>query len=120
MVIGISFSNYANFDFIFYCKMQMLIAAIVFIGFWTIIYTCLKMLYARLDRLTQGAYRKYSGILKKVDDNFFTFCIIVLLIFWLVQMLPFFPGSVPHDMRKQLHQFFEFYHLIFSTLMRQP
>ena len=105
LVLGISFSTYTNFDFFIYRKAQVPIAVITFIGYWGLLYTCLKILYRKLDELKVRS-RTYSGILAKIDRHFLAVCIVALLVIWLIQILPFFPGSVPHDGRYQLNQYF--------------
>ena len=124
MVVGISFSTYTTFDFISYRLAQVPIAAITFIGYWVIIYTGVKLFYAKLDALAAQSKTRhvYAGALRWFYEHFLLFCMCVLLVCWGLQMLPFFPGSVPYDGRYQLNQYFgvqakNLHHPIAATML---
>ncbi len=104
LIIGMSFSAFHNFDFIFGRKCQLPIALIVFGGMWLIIYSLVKLFYEFADRL-EVKQKSYGGIVGKLDKHFFGFSVAVIGVCWLALELPFFPGSVPYDGRRQLEMY---------------
>lgn len=121
LLVGMSLEATADFDFIFGRKCQMIIALLVFLGFWSILYTGLKCIYEKLDVL-QIKPHIYQGILRVIDCHFLIISIIVLLICWLIMALAFFPGSIPHDGRNELNMYFgitplNLHHPYFSTMI---
>lgn len=121
MLLGMSFSAFNDFTFITGTGCQTVIALIIFIGCWIILYTGLKLLYTKLDHLKPKFYR-YEGVLAKINNHFVIFSISTMLLCWLILALPYFPGSVPHDGRNQLNMvygYFEWHthHPYYSTLI---
>lgn len=120
LLIGMSFSNFHNFEFMFGNNCQTIIAGIVLLGLWSILYTLLKVFYNKVDTLSKKKY-EYNGIIKYIDANFFSISLVTMLICWAALGVFYFPGSVPHDGRNQLNMVFGFsewkiHHPFFSTM----
>lgn len=121
MMLGMSFSVFDDFTFLIGSKCQVVIATLVWLGCWIILYAGLKLLYTRLDHLKLKTYR-YEGVLRKLDQHFALFSMLALMVCWLLFALPYFPGSVPHDGRNQLNMVFGYFpwhthHPYYSTLI---
>ncbi|MBQ7247773.1 MAG: hypothetical protein IJS22_06760 [Lachnospiraceae bacterium] len=123
LICGMSLSAFHDLSFLFGRKVQFIIAAAVFAGIWVIIYTVIKAFYNTLDRRKTV---RNSQLLSKIEgffaDRFLLKVFFALVIAWLIQAIPFFPGSVPHDGRYQLNQFFGYqrlniHHPYYSTML---
>ncbi len=122
LLIGDSFSVFHDFLFITFCREQTIIAFIVLIGKWILLYYLLSALYIFIDSKVDSNH----NIQIKPNDNFYNehFFIIgffILIGIWTLFSLPFFPGSVPHDGRYQLNMFYNIdkmtsHHPVISTL----
>lgn len=124
LIIGMSFASFHDFSFIIGRKAQIPIAGIVFIGSWAILYALIKSFYQFLDDYGTVYLKKETKnkCLQYIDDHFVIVCIITLLVLWAVQALPFFPGSVPHDGRFQLNQYYGYtelnlHHPYYATML---
>lgn len=121
LVVGMSFSSYADFSFITASKRQFVLALTVFLGDWAILYTGIKLLLEKLDSLALKD-RLYTGLWGKIDRHIFAFSVLVILACWVVFWAVYFPGSVPHDGRAQLNMYLGFqnisrHHPYYSTLL---
>lgn len=119
LLLGMSFSAFTNFNFILGKRNQFVIALLVFLGIWVILYTFVKFFYEKLDSL-KVKHTSYSSVLKVIDQHFLVFAIAVLLFSWTLFGCTYFPGSIPYDGRNQLNMFFgvtsmNLHHPFFST-----
>ena len=107
LICGMSLSAFHDLSFIFGRLGQFVIAAATFAGIWVILYTVLKAFYNALDRRRTV---KNSRLLSRIEaffaERFLLKVFLALVIAWLIQAIPYFPGCVPHDGRYQLNQFF--------------
>lgn len=109
LICGMSLSNFNNLSFLVGRKAQFLIAVIVFWGIFLILYTLLKFFYGILDQKKEKHERKiWNELDKKLEVRFVLKVFLLFVVVWLLQVLPYFPGSVPHDGRYQLNQFFAY------------
>lgn len=126
IITGQSFSALNSFDFIFGTKKQFCIAVIVFLGEWFLFYEGLKFIFEKIDAYTHNVADKKAEQIEKgktgsfINKHFGLFCFVTILVAWIVFMLPFFPGSIPHDGRYQFNQFFGYtpmntHHPYFAT-----
>lgn len=121
LLTGMSLSSFADFRFLWGSTCQVVIALMVFLGYWIILYACLKWLYAKIDSLSVSPHLS-SPWMKTIDQHFLIICISALFLCWLIQMLPFFPGSLPYDGRRQLNMYYGLstlssFHPYLSTLL---
>ena len=105
-IIGISYSTFYDSRFIFCDGYQFLVALTTFIGVMMLIYSVMIIFYEILDHKKDREEISYTGVTAKIDKHFFLFCFLFLLLVWLILSIPFFPGSIPYDGRKQLNQYF--------------
>ena len=123
LICGMSLSAFHDLSFIFGRMGQFIIAAAVFAGIWVILYTVLKIFYNALDsRRTAGNNQLLSKIEALFADRFLLKVFLALVIAWLIQAIPYFPGSIPHDGRYQLNQFFGYqrmniHHPYYATML---
>lgn len=103
LLIGDSFSLYHDFTFIFFSRVQTVIAAIILIGKWILLYYGIRYLLHKIDASHITEPIQPDSFVYK---HFFSICFFTLLIIWTILSLPYFPGSVPHDGRSQLNQYF--------------
>lgn len=109
ILIGKSFWAFNSFEFIIGTKKQFVIASITFLGEWFLFYEILKLLFEKMDELPQYIHigKEAKGkILNYIDSHFWLCSFLFLVIIWSLQILPFFPGSVPYDGRYQLNCYF--------------
>ena len=121
LLIGMSLEACTDFSFIIGRKSQMFIALLTFLGFWIILYGCVKWLYVKLDCLKVKTCF-CEGVWYKVEQHFFVIAFIALLLCWGILSFAFFPGSVPYDGRNELNQYFgitqlNLHHPFFSTMI---
>ncbi|MCD7880455.1 MAG: DUF6020 family protein [Clostridiales bacterium] len=121
LVVGMSFSSYADFSFITASKRQFALALTVFLGYWAILYAAIKLLLEKLDGLALKD-RPYTGLWRKIDRHIFAFSVLVILACWVIFWAVYFPGSVPYDGRYQLNMYLGFqtmsrHHPYYSTLL---
>jgi hypothetical protein len=122
LLLGMSFSAFHSFEFLIGRKCQMVVAGIVFLGNWIVFYSLIKLLYELFDRLNIREYCPVHNFTKKLDTHFFLFSIITITVFWSLLEIWLFPGSVPHDGRRQLEMYFGYmnlttHHPIVSTML---
>ncbi len=123
-VIGISYSSFYDSRFICGDGLQIVVSLTTFVGVMLILYAILTLIYDVLDRRKYILPGKtsYSGVYAKIDRHFFLFCFLTILIVWLLSMIPFLPGSIPFDGRKQLNQYYGYmtmttHHPYYSTMV---
>lgn len=123
-IVGMSFVCFGDFTFLFGQKKQIIMASICFTGITTIIYLLVKILYRQLDQLKLSAVKQESSDSAAcwLNRHFFFVSAVTLLLSWTILLLPFLPGSVPHDGRFQLIQYFDLrqlnlHHPYISTLI---
>lgn len=121
LLVGMSLAATGDLAFIVGSGEQAFIALIVFVGFWGIFYGLVKIFYEKLDVLKLKTNRN-GEVPEFISKHFLIVSIVSLLICWTVLALPYFPGSVPHDGRYELNQFFGLssystQHPIMSTLI---
>lgn len=107
MLIGLSYSANNSWDFIFGGTHQFVIALSVFAGYLYFFDLLVVFAYRfiREDRFglfrTSGAERRAALSVKHFLTAF-----AVIYAGWLLWLIPFFPGSVPHDGANQINQYF--------------
>lgn len=121
LVLGASFSTFFDFTFIALCGAQALIAFTVFAGYWVLLYYPVLFLFDALDAFEVGP-ESISRATAWVQGHALPVAMATLLVCWILQSLPFFPGSIPFDGRFQLNMFtgampMNLHHPFFSTLV---
>lgn len=123
-VIGISYSSYYDSRFILGDGLQVVVSLTTLFGVMLVLYAILTLVYDMLDRRKYILPGKtsYIGWHDKIDRHFFLFCFITLIVVWLLFMIPFLPGSIPFDGRKQLNQYYGYmtmttHHPYYSTML---
>lgn len=104
-LIGKSYTQLGNWDFIFYNGRQFVIAIIAFVGHFILYELCIFYLFRFLDSkriFFQYADTKSEGIIHRIEEHYFIFAFIVISICWLPYLIILWPGSVPHDGYRQI------------------
>lgn len=123
LICGMSLSAFHDLSFIFERLAQFIIAAATFLGIWVILYTVIKAFYNALDRKRTVGDNQFLLRIESLFENRFMLKIILsLVIAWLIQAIPYFPGSVPYDGRYQLNTFFGYqrmdvHHPYYATML---
>lgn len=104
MLIGMSYSTQGNWNFLFGNKKQLIIAVIVFIGYFILFDFMLCILYQYLIR--HGKENRETTIPSIINNHYLLFCFLVIVCCWLPYFIVYLPGSVPYDGYNQLNQFF--------------
>ncbi len=117
LILGDSFSAFHDSSFIFFRRAQLCISISVFLGYWVILFTLLNLLF---NILTAYSFHGCRRILS--ERNFFLCCFFSLCFVWSIEIIPFLPGSIPHDGLNQLYMFFglsemNLHHPYYSTLL---
>lgn len=106
MMIGISYSQNGNWNFIFGGKKQFCIALVVFAGYFFLFFVCVKLIYRFADRVSLKENKAKKPFPQWVEKHYPLFCALVIFLGWLPFLLAFLPGSVPHDGYNQLNMAF--------------
>lgn len=104
MLIGKSFSQMGNIKFIFGDKKQFCIAIIVFLGFYILFDVAITALYVYISEKRKREEKAIK--VKWIEEHYFTFSFLCMLICWSPYILCYLPGSVPHDGYWQLNMAF--------------
>ena len=111
MVLGMSFSKLGSWAFLFAGRIQMLIAALAFTGYWILFDLCLSLLYgfcsnyayASSQGKKKAAFReKHPKLSAFAEKHFKLTAFLVILICWLPYLAAFFPGTVSFDGWRQI------------------
>ncbi|MCD7802160.1 MAG: DUF6020 family protein [Clostridiales bacterium] len=105
MLIGLSFSQNGNLDFVLGSKRQFCIAALTFVGYFFLFKEAVKALYLLLDRIALKPKRtegKKGRLRQFAERHSFACSFVIILLFWLPWLIVFLPGSVPYDGTKML------------------
>ncbi|MCD7753960.1 MAG: DUF6020 family protein [Clostridiales bacterium] len=100
MLIGLSFSQNGNLDFVLGSKRQFCIAALTFVGYFFLFKEAVKALYLLLDRIVLKSKRaegKKGRLRQFAERHSFACSFVIILLFWLPWLIVFLPGSVPTD-----------------------
>ena len=106
MLIGISYSKLGNWDFIFANVRQCIVAFIAFLGYFILFDVFLSILYKLLaEKHLFKTLSKYK-FPDTIDNHYYLFAFIVIVLFWLPYVLFHLPGSVPYDGYRQINMFY--------------
>lgn len=106
MLIGLSYSKLGNWDYIFACKKQFVIAMIAFAGFYRLADVCIVWLYRFTDQINIRDFESEHPLVSLMEKHFFAFSMLVLIVCWSPYLISQWPGSVPYDGARQLRMFF--------------
>ena len=104
MLIGKSFSQTGNIKFIFGDIKQFCIAVIVFFGFYILFDVAITLLYVYINEKSEE--KEKSIKIKWIEEHYFAFSFLCMLLCWSPYILCYLPGSVPHDGYWQLNMAF--------------
>lgn len=105
-LLGISYAELGNWDFLFASIYQLVQAVLVFLGYWILYYAAVAALYRKLDEGFALPGVKYQGALEWVRKHSFFFSFVVIVLAWTPHLYTFFPGTVCSDAFWQLHMFY--------------
>ena len=127
MIVGMSFIATHTFALINLCFEQFFIACIVFVGFAGLLYVLILFFFERIEMLSQYDWAQNAStvsnpVIKFWLKHFLIISMLILLVCWTLFAFPLFPGSIPHDTRYQLNQFFgliqmNLHHPFYSTML---
>ncbi len=107
-LIGKSYTQLGNWDFIFYNGRQFVIAVIAFIGHFILFEFCICGLFRFLD--SKKIFFCNSNTRSEKDSlngsKYFLFSFIIISLCWLPFLIIYLPGSVPHDGYQQINMAF--------------
>ena len=77
-----------------------------FIGYFTIGWTVIKLIYYSLDRINIKKLKKIDIKINFLNNNysFFITCIVLILLVWIPYLLKYYPGIVTSDSYTQIEQ----------------
>ena len=104
MLVGKSFSQMGNIKFIFGDKKQFCIAIIVFFGFYILFDVAITLLYVYMNEWHEE--KEKSIKIKWIEEHYFAFSFLCMLLCWSPYIICYLPGSVPHDGYWQLNMAF--------------
>lgn len=107
MLIGLSYSANNSWDFIFGGTHQSVIALFVFAGYLYFFDLLVVFAYRFIREDRSGLFR--TSVTEKrsaPSAKYFLIAFAVIYAAWLLWLIPFFPGSVPHDGANQISQYF--------------
>lgn len=101
LTIGESFRYWGNLGFFHESGQQAFIAVVAVIGFSVLFYVCIEL----IKELFESKIKKEDKCFVEDDRHFAKAACIAIFLCWGVFSVPFLPGSVPHDGRRQLIMF---------------
>ena len=108
MLFGKSFEEINSWNLIFKNKVTLLVSFIGIIGYFILfkaIFSFLNCLIKKID-LEKIKFTKSNIIIKIFEDKPFFVSLLLILIFWLIYLVAFYPGILTPDSSYQILQFF--------------
>ena len=108
MLFGKSFEEINSWNLIFKNKVTLLVSFIGIIGYFILfkaIFNFLNCLIKKID-LEKIKFTKSNIIIKIFEDKPFFVSLLLILIFWLIYLVAFYPGILTPDSSYQILQFF--------------
>lgn len=108
MLFGRSFEEINSWNLIFKNKLTLLVSFIGIIGYFILfktIFNFLNYLITKID-LEKIKFIKSNKIIKIFEDKPFFVSLLLILIFWLIYLVAFYPGILTPDSSYQILQFF--------------
>ena len=111
MTLGFSYEKTNSWQLVFGSLRMFLISIIIYIGFYEFFkrifyFINIKIQNIRVEDFKLETMGKLKGILKFIDEKPFLSSIIIMITFWLVYIIAFYPVILSPDPSFQIRQFY--------------
>lgn len=104
LIFGLSYKEYGNSSLIFNSLIFFILAVVMAIGYYFIIFILVNMIYDKIDK--NEVKESKNKIILLFKKHPFIFSLIVILICWLPYIISFYPIILSPDPSYQIKQFF--------------